>query len=66
MDGAKSSLYKGHSILTGQMMERILITQLNPFDAFKQILIKCGSRGGDRGSGPPPWKITSYMGLYRE
>ena len=26
---------------------------------------KCGSRGGDRGSGPP-WKITSYMGFYRE
>ena len=21
---------------------------------------------GDRGSGPPPWKITSYMGFYRE
>ena len=21
--------------------------------------------GGDRGSGPP-WKITSYMGFYRE
>ena len=26
----------------------------------------CGSRGGDRGSGPPlPRKITSYMGFYR-
>ena len=22
--------------------------------------------GGGRGSGPPPWKITSYMGFYRE
>ena len=28
--------------------------------------LKCGSRGGDRGSGPPPWKITSYMGLNSE
>ena len=28
--------------------------------------LKCGSRGGDRGSRPPPWKITSYMGFYRE
>ena len=31
--------------------------------------VKCGSRGGGggggRGSGPP-WKITSYMGFYRE
>ena len=27
--------------------------------------LKCGSRGGYRGSGPP-WKITSYMGFYRE
>ena len=28
---------------------------------------KCGSRGGGggRGSGPP-WKITRYMGFYRE
>ena len=22
--------------------------------------------GGDRGVRPPPWKITSYIGLYRE
>ena len=29
------------------------------------FIFKCGSRGGDRGSGPP-WKITSYMGFYRE
>ena len=21
---------------------------------------------GEQGSGPPPWKITSYMGFYRE
>ena len=31
---------------------------------------KCGSRGGGGGQGlrntPPPWKITSYMGFYRE
>ena len=34
-------------------------------------LTKCSSsaypEGGDMGSGPPPpWKITSYMGFYRE
>ena len=28
--------------------------------------IKCGSRGGTGGPDPPPWKITSYMGFYRE
>ena len=25
----------------------------------------CGSRGGIWGPPPPPWKITSYMGFYR-
>ena len=24
-----------------------------------------GSRGGGRGSGPPPWKTTSSIGFYR-
>ena len=35
------------------------------FLTFSFTAIKCGSRGGgggDRGSGPPPWKITNYMG----
>ena len=32
---------------------------------FVAVAPKCGSRGGDRGP-DPPWKITSYMGFYRE
>ena len=36
---------------------------------YMGVFIKCGSRGGGgggQGVRTPPWKITSYMGFYRE
>ena len=37
-----------------------------PFEIRKiSCEIACADPEGDIGSTPPPWKITSYMGFYR-
>ena len=53
-------------LLTNSSLKSVKAVFLIEERLLRLLLYKCGSRGGgDRGSGPP-WKITSYMGLYRE
>ena len=64
-DGGQKSCVIGVKIFIFNQQNKCKLT-LCPLGI--QVWIKGGGGGGgggDRGSGPP-WKITSYMGFYRE
>ena len=52
-------------LLTNSSLKSVKAVFLIEEMLLRLLLYKCGSRGVDRGSGPP-WKITSHMGFYRE